>query len=138
MRVKMPRLLRRFTRKRDGAMLVEFGFLFPLVLAALMGVISLGLYLFSVQRTENVMNQVADSIMRMENPTLAQVRGVLDTRLATASLPSSVGVATITTRDDGMRVAKISIEIAMLESTPILNTKGFKHEAVLSVPLLDR
>lgn len=138
MRIRVPAILRRFTRERDGVMIIEFGFLFPIVIAAMLGVIYLGIYLFSVQRTENVLNDVANSIMRMENPTLAEVQTALKGRLETAALPSGAGRATISTREDGIRVANVTIEISMLEKTPIFNTKGFNHASVLSIPLLDR
>lgn len=136
---QIPASLQRFTRNRDGAAMVEFGLVFPMVLACFCGIMFFGTYLFNANRMDHALREVAREVMLLDSPTEGDVKNALDTAMAKVELPGEDSSVEIETSADGKaRVAIIEVEMTMAKETGFLDIAGFTHTSSLHVPLYDR
>jgi len=134
----LRKTLRAFARKRDGAAAIEFGFLFPVVIALVCGVIYLALFFFRISQAEAAVRSAQDKVIMLENATEAQIAAIFMEEVDDLKYSTEESEATIIEREDGLRLARFKIETKFAGETPFLNIDGFKHVTEVQIPLLDR
>ena len=129
----------RFLRNRSGAAMVEFGLVFPLVIATFCGVVYFGTYMFNSNRMDHALREAGRQVMMLETPTEGDVRSVVSAVLDEVNLPGEDSSIEIEEDpDDKSRVAIIEFSMSMVQNTGYLDVSELEHRSSLRVPLFDR
>ena len=118
--------------------MVEFGLVFPMVMACFCGIVFFGSYLFSTNRMDHALRESARQVMMLEEPTLGEVRGAVKSVMDAANLTSTKSNVAIEVRDDDTRVAVIEMKLTMTKYTSYFDTSAFVHASTMRAPLFDR
>lgn len=129
--------LKRWRRDRSGAAAIEFAFVAPMVVAAIIITICLGLYFFNCHQIDRAAREAARSVMMLMEPKAATVNSVVDDAFANLTLKGLTHQVAIEDRADGGKSATIIVAYKEPFKIPFMNIEYFQHHVTLRAPLRD-